>query len=82
MNNAMIVRAWKSQEYRASLPCEQRAALPENPSGRPMTELEDSDLDAVTGGDGVRLRLTDPEVCCFSSQVCPTFTIVCRDPES
>ena len=39
MNNTMIVQAWKSPEYRASLSNEQRTALPENPSGRPLTEL-------------------------------------------
>ena len=82
MNNAMIVRAWKNPEYRASLPHEQRAALPENPSGKPLTELDDADLGTVTGGEGVRLRFTAPEVCCFYTQQCPTFAMACHDPES
>jgi mersacidin/lichenicidin family type 2 lantibiotic len=50
MNKAMIIQAWKNPEYRASLSREQRATLPENPSGRPLTELEDTDLADVTGG--------------------------------
>ena len=82
MNTAMIVRAWKNPEYRASLPREQRATLPENPSGRPLTELEDADLDAVTGGESVRLPVTAPEVCCILTQQCPTFAMACHDLES
>jgi mersacidin/lichenicidin family type 2 lantibiotic len=81
MNNAMVVQAWKNPEYRSSLPHEQRAALPENPSGRPLTELEDSELDFVTGGELVRLKPTDPALCCFYTFQCPTFSQACRDPE-
>ena len=82
MNNAMIVRAWKNPEYRASLSLAQRAALPENPSGRPLTELEDADLDAVIGGESVRLPVTTPEVCCILTQQCFTFAMACPDLDS
>lgn len=82
MNNTLIVQAWKNPEYRASLPREQRAALPENPSGRPLTELEDSDLADITGGDVVKLRHTDPALCCFYTLQCPTLSVSCRDLES
>jgi mersacidin/lichenicidin family type 2 lantibiotic len=82
MNNAMIVRAWKSPEYRASLPHEQRAALPESPSGRPLTELDDAELDDITGGAFARLTPTAPDVCCLYTQQCPTFAMACRDLES
>lgn len=50
MNKELIIRAWKDPRYRASLSSEQRTALPESPSGKPMTELEESDLDLVAGG--------------------------------
>ena len=82
MNNAMIVHAWKNPEYRASLSHDQRAALPENPSGRPLTELDDSDLADITGGESVKLKLTDPAFCCFYTLQCPSFSVRCRDLES
>jgi len=50
MNATSIVRAWKDPEYRARLSSEQRLALPENPSGRPMTELGEGELEAAVGG--------------------------------
>jgi mersacidin/lichenicidin family type 2 lantibiotic len=77
MNSEMIVKAWKNPEYRASLLHEQRAALPENPSGRPLTELDDSDLDDVTGGESVRLELTERDQCCLLSLACPTLARDC-----
>jgi mersacidin/lichenicidin family type 2 lantibiotic len=81
MNSAMIVQAWKDPAYRASLLPEQRAALPENPSGKPLTELEESDLDDATGG--FPIRATNPQLCCFLTYVnCPTFAVVCRDLEA
>ncbi|QRN94428.1 mersacidin/lichenicidin family type 2 lantibiotic [Archangium violaceum] len=78
MNSEMIVKAWKSPEYRASLLHEQRAALPENPSGRPLTELDDSDLDDVTGGEGVKLLLTERNQCCLFSLGCPSLAQNCN----
>ena len=49
-----IIRAWKDEEYRASLSEEERAQLPENPAG--VVELPDSDLATVGGG----IRYSDP----------------------
>ncbi|WP_053066867.1 mersacidin/lichenicidin family type 2 lantibiotic [Archangium gephyra] len=46
----MIVRAWKDPSYRASLSEEERASLPESPSGRAMTELDDGELLGISGG--------------------------------
>jgi mersacidin/lichenicidin family type 2 lantibiotic len=77
MNNAMIVQAWKNPEYRASLPHEQRAALPENPSGRPLTELDESDLVDVTGGAPGKPRYSSPIYCDIMSARCPSYTIKC-----
>jgi mersacidin/lichenicidin family type 2 lantibiotic len=50
MNKETIIRAWRSPEYRASLSPEQRAALPESPSGTPLTELGETELTEITGG--------------------------------
>ena len=50
MRAETIIRAWKDPEFRASLTSEQRAALPESPSGKPMTELDEGDLTDVVGG--------------------------------
>lgn len=46
----MIVRAWKDPEYRKGLTAEQRSELPENPSGRSLTELDESELSEIAGG--------------------------------
>jgi mersacidin/lichenicidin family type 2 lantibiotic len=43
-----IVRAWKDQNYRASLSEEQLGQLPPNPAGE--AELSDAELEAVYGG--------------------------------
>lgn len=50
MKKEMIVRAWKDPAYRASLSEEERASLPESPSGRAMTELEEDELTGISGG--------------------------------
>ena len=80
MNTAMIVQAWKNPEYRASLPPEQRVALPENPSGKPLTELDESELGVVSGGE--LLKVTNPDVCCFYTYFCPSMSVPCRDLDS
>jgi mersacidin/lichenicidin family type 2 lantibiotic len=50
MDTHLIIRAWKDPEFRARLSAEQRASLPDSPSGKPMTELEDAELQEITGG--------------------------------
>jgi mersacidin/lichenicidin family type 2 lantibiotic len=50
MKKTMIVRAWKDPAFRASLSPEERAALPESPSGKALTELDESELLEVSGG--------------------------------
>lgn len=50
MKKELIIRAWKDPTFRASLSPEQRAALPESPSGRSMTELDENELTEVSGG--------------------------------
>ncbi|NJN09340.1 MAG: mersacidin/lichenicidin family type 2 lantibiotic [Richelia sp. SL_2_1] len=48
MSNLDIVRAWKDEEYRASLSPEQKAQLPENPAG--LIELTNDDMSSLGGG--------------------------------
>ncbi|HEX6292735.1 MAG TPA: mersacidin/lichenicidin family type 2 lantibiotic [Herpetosiphonaceae bacterium] len=43
-----IIRAWKDEEYRASLSETERAALPEHPAG--LVELTDEELGLAAGG--------------------------------
>jgi mersacidin/lichenicidin family type 2 lantibiotic len=47
LSKADIIRAWKDEEYRNGLSEEERAALPEHPSG--MVELPDAELASVAG---------------------------------
>lgn len=66
MSKLDIVRAWKDEEYCASLSETQRAALPQNPAG--IIELTDAELTAANGGleeDSIILSITLP--------ICPTF---------
>jgi mersacidin/lichenicidin family type 2 lantibiotic len=50
MRAETIIRAWKDPAFRASLTSEERAALPELPSGKPVTELEEDELADAVGG--------------------------------
>jgi mersacidin/lichenicidin family type 2 lantibiotic len=50
MKKEMIVRAWKDPAFRASLSSEERATLPESPSGRALTELDEAELLGIIGG--------------------------------
>ncbi|HVF56051.1 MAG TPA: mersacidin/lichenicidin family type 2 lantibiotic [Pyrinomonadaceae bacterium] len=47
MKKVDIIRAWKDEEYRASLTDDERASLPEHPSG--AIELYDAELGEVAG---------------------------------
>ena len=50
MRAETIIRAWKDPAFRASLTSEERAALPELPSGKPVTELGEDELSDAVGG--------------------------------
>ena len=76
MDTQLIIRAWKDPEFRAQLSPEERSKLPENPSGKSISELEDSDLDDVTGGRPRPSLFTDCTVETFS--LCPTSTVMSR----
>ena len=51
MRSEDIIRAWKDESYRATLD-----EMPAHPAG--MLELEDTDLEAVAGGDVVTSAIT------------------------
>jgi mersacidin/lichenicidin family type 2 lantibiotic len=83
MNTETIVRAWKDPEFRARLTSEQLAALPESPSGKSMTELDEDDLgDAVGGVINPTIRLTftrgSAYDACPSALACPFTTTIIR----
>ncbi|MDJ0615911.1 MAG: mersacidin/lichenicidin family type 2 lantibiotic [Calothrix sp. MO_192.B10] len=48
MSNVDIIRAWKDEDYRASLSPEQQAQLPENPAG--LIDLTEEDMSSLAGG--------------------------------
>ncbi|QRO00504.1 mersacidin/lichenicidin family type 2 lantibiotic [Archangium violaceum] len=50
MKKEMIVRAWKDPAFRASLSSEERASLPESPSGESLSELDETELRRIIGG--------------------------------
>lgn len=60
MDHELLIRAWKDPSFRTRLSASQRAALPENPSGRPITELEDDALANAVGAGRYILVNTVP----------------------
>jgi mersacidin/lichenicidin family type 2 lantibiotic len=50
MSRVDIVRAWKDEEYRASLTDAERASLPANPAG--LVELDDEEMKKIMGAGG------------------------------
>ena len=82
MNRLDIVRAWKDEQYRASLTEAQRAALPQNPVG--IAEVPATDLEGVAGGAHFGGQHTQSRVCraipkrSLVVQACPrTYPIAC-----
>ncbi len=83
MKKEMIVRAWKDPEFRAGLSPEERAALPECPSGRSMTELGEAELHEIVGGKRWHNYSVDTFRCAAPSYFCETLNscgIVACDP--
>ena len=77
MDTTTIIRAWKDPEFRKSLSSEQRAALPECPSGKPATELDEGELGDVVGGGlpGGTLRFTITKRSAIDA--CPSALVAC-----
>src|SRR5919199_996646 len=61
MSHIDIIRAWKDEEYRASLSEAELAQLPENPAGlieiADIDHMELADTAMAVGADGADLRL-------------------------
>lgn len=70
MKKEMIVRAWKDPEYRSRLSPEERASLPESPSGRALTELDEADLLGAVGGRPAKDYSVDTFRCAAPSWNC------------
>ncbi len=76
MRAETIIRAWKDPAFRASLTSEERAALPDIPSGKPVTELDEGELADAVGG----MRRRPPKGCepeftdipCSAIDACPS----------
>jgi mersacidin/lichenicidin family type 2 lantibiotic len=69
MSNIDIVRAWKDEDYRASLSEAEQAMLPENPAG--LVDLADEDMSSMAGGAALACT-TDPHTetcakCCSAA---------------
>lgn len=77
MKKEWIVRAWKDPAFRASLSAEERASLPDSPSGRALTELDERELLGITGG---RIVALEPSTGC-TGPVQPTCGIRLCPPD-
>lgn len=76
MKKEVIIRAWKNPAFRASLSVEERVALPESPSGQPMTELDEFELREASGG---RFQETARFICTRAGMCLPD-TLDPNDP--
>jgi mersacidin/lichenicidin family type 2 lantibiotic len=81
MNKNDVIRAWKDPFYRASLPEEAQAALPQHPSG--ITELSDDQLTTWGASTPITTAITCTEytygklnACCpaTTSPLCTNYT--------
>ncbi|MCY1075295.1 mersacidin/lichenicidin family type 2 lantibiotic [Archangium lansingense] len=81
MSKETIIRAWKDPAFRASLSPEERAAVPESPSGRSICELEDSALEDAVGGMPSPLT-ANPLLCQQTGDACPITGNLCTPPQT
>lgn len=70
MSKLDIIRAWKDEDYAASLTDVQRAMLPQNPAG--IIELHDRDLESAAGGQELIPLLTLDDFCISLMYSCIT----------
>ncbi|MDC0714927.1 mersacidin/lichenicidin family type 2 lantibiotic [Stigmatella sp. ncwal1] len=75
MNPKNIIRAWKDPAFRASLSTEERGALPESPSGQPLSELSEDELLGITGGQIITSGDIRPSTGCIGP-IRPTCGII------
>lgn len=80
MNTEAIIRAWKDPAFRARLTPEERSEVPENPSGTPVTELNDSELGDVNGGISDRVKPYTAIIICFTRDLwCNLSHRICQE---
>lgn len=66
MKKETMIRAWRDEEFRASLSDAELAELPEHPAG--LLDVDDDMLRSVGGGLG---RSTPAWSCMPPGQICP-----------
>jgi mersacidin/lichenicidin family type 2 lantibiotic len=78
MSNEDIIRAWKDEDYWASLDTHKRSQLPENPAGEveEIVELTSEELEELRGGFG---RTFGGETFCHPNTYLPNG--ICIDPK-
>ncbi len=69
MSHLSVIRAWRDEDYRASLTPEQQSTLPENPAG--LIALSEAGLGRVQGGL-VRPETLQPGNCTEFTRNCPS----------
>lgn len=52
LTKEQILNAWKDEEYRNTLPAEDRDSLPERPTAADGSQLTDEQLEEAAGGSG------------------------------
>jgi mersacidin/lichenicidin family type 2 lantibiotic len=65
MKKETMIRAWRDEEFRASLSAAELAELPEHPAG--LLDVDDDMLRSVSGGG----RSTPAWSCMPPGQICP-----------
>jgi mersacidin/lichenicidin family type 2 lantibiotic len=70
--NERIIKAWKNEQFRATLTPSERAALPANPAGT-IGILDDDDLGAVDGARTEWIPIFSWGCCDgFTGEACPS----------
>jgi mersacidin/lichenicidin family type 2 lantibiotic len=71
--NERIIKAWKNEQFRATLTASERAALPPNPAGS-IGILGDDDLGAVDGATTEWIPIVSWGCCNgFTGDACPSY---------
>lgn len=73
MKKKQILEAWRNEEYYLSLSEEERARIPEHPSG--ILDIEDGILSTITGGCGAPTYKDCPSSACCT----PCNPYICLD---
>lgn len=69
MKKKQILEAWRNEEYYLSLSAEERAQIPEHPSG--LLDIEDDVLRSIAGGCTPSLMPCDPRTSGYCTPCSP-----------